>query len=280
MVSTPPPPHHSPSAHLQQWQLHLCLGDALFSDGEIARVEFDADEIPSRLDARHACCAAAHAMWYNTYMITKTCEMCGKPFDVRNYRVNTARFCSRSCGGKWQAQTYLNKKPKTYMLGNKLRKGLRPTNAFTSEQVRGENNPKWVEPVELTCLQCGKLFYLKPWIVRQSNRLFCTAKCRYTWNKGENHWHYLGGYDGYRGRSWLTQRALAVTRDNGTCQACGKIEGDSIPVHHIRPYRTFETEQEANDLENLICLCQSCHMKREYAEALPFAFAHIQSQNT
>jgi predicted HNH restriction endonuclease len=34
-------------------------------------------------------------------------------------------------------------------------------------------------------------------------------------------------------------------------------------VHHIRPFREFRDSAEANQRENLIGLCQSCHMKTE-----------------
>lgn len=35
-------------------------------------------------------------------MINKTCLHCGKSFSVRNYRRNTAKFCSYSCSGKYR----------------------------------------------------------------------------------------------------------------------------------------------------------------------------------
>lgn len=210
-------------------------------------------------------------------MVTKACEVCGQPFQVKPYRAQTARFCSQQCGGKWHMANRTIKGPD--MRGNTYRKGLRPTNAFTSDQVRGEKNAKWVQPVTLTCQHCGEEFALKPWIARQRPRMFCTAQCRYAHNRGENHWHYLGGPLTYRGRSWRAQRALAVARDNGACQDCGKVLGHSIPVHHVRPYRAFASEQEANALENLVCLCQSCHMKREYRDALPPQLARAQSQS-
>ena len=39
----------------------------------------------------------------------------------------------------------------------------------------------------------------------------------------------------------------------------------SLEVHHIKPFRFFENDyMAANDLENLITLCISCHKKAEY----------------
>lgn len=34
-------------------------------------------------------------------MVAKTCEFCSQTFYVRLYREKKARFCSRSCRGKW-----------------------------------------------------------------------------------------------------------------------------------------------------------------------------------
>lgn len=195
--------------------------------------------------------------------VEKICEICGKTFMVSPYRVKTARFCSQVCGGKWHHSQRPNMGYR-FPKGNQLRKGLRPTNAFTSEQVQGENSPSWVEGETFVCENCGKSFQVKPWLVRQNGMpRYCSQKCFRAHCKGENDPRYVGGPKTYRGRGWRKARLLAVERDNGTCQRCGKHIGSSIPVHHIKPFRTFQSAQEANALENLICMCQSCHMKDE-----------------
>lgn len=203
-------------------------------------------------------------------MITKHCEICGKAFQVKPYRAQTARFCSQQCGGKWHMQT--RQMPNEHKLGNQWRKGLRPANAFTPEQARTIN---LVEGESYTCHNCGKPFKLKPWLVRQnqskSGLRFCSKACHSEFmareRAGEASPQWVGGITTYRGKGWLIQRARAIERDNGTCQACGKHIGSSIPVHHIRPFRLFQSVEAANALENLVCLCQSCHMKAE-TEAL------------
>lgn len=63
-------------------------------------------------------------------MIEKKCIMCGKTFSVRNYRKETARFCSKSCCAKYNYQKFLSKADQTHKIGNQYRKGKRPTNAF------------------------------------------------------------------------------------------------------------------------------------------------------
>lgn len=193
-------------------------------------------------------------------MITKTCEICGKEFKVKPYRKDKARFCSFQCGGKWHAKTRITGKPRPDMIGNKLRSGLRPANAFTSEQKAGK---RLVDYVVKTCENCGKTFEVPPWLDRQNPSRYCSLECKHIHCRGDNDPRYVGGPKTYRGKGWLEARAKAVARDNGTCQHCGKHVGQSIPVHHIRPFREFADIQTANALDNLICLCQSCHMKEE-----------------
>lgn len=196
---------------------------------------------------------------------TVACEVCGKEFAVKPYRVETARFCSFECSGAWH-QSQRPAMGNRFEKGNKLRLGLCPVNAFTSEDVRGENNHKWVEGLVFTCLNCQTEFSVKPWLVHQNGTpKFCSRPCQYEYLRGENHPLYVGGPQTYRGRGWREARLLAVERDGGICQSCGRVIGPSIPVHHIRPFREFDIIQKANALDNLICLCQSCHMKRERA---------------
>ena len=63
-------------------------------------------------------------------MIELKCQTCGRPFKVKNYRVNTAKYCSRACCGKG---VYRDMEEKGYGLavidhshsiGNTYRKGL------------------------------------------------------------------------------------------------------------------------------------------------------------
>ena len=198
-------------------------------------------------------------------MIDLQCEVCGEAFSVKPYRAKSARFCSLACGGKWHMS--VRQMSGLHKAGNQYRKGLRPSNAFKAEEVRGPNNPKWVDPLEFKCANCGKAVHLKPWLARQNNTRtglrFCGQPCFRSYMHGPNDPRYVGGIVTYRGRGWREIRLVAVERDKGTCQECGKYVGQSIPVHHKRPYREFSTPQEANALENLICLCQSCHMRIE-----------------
>jgi len=78
-----------------------------------------------------------------------------------------------------------------------------------------------------------------------------------------------------RGPNWGKQQQKALERDNCTCQnpGCGKTKsnlGCNPSVHHITPFRKFGYKPgenmsyiQANDLNNLICYCNTCHGKFE-----------------
>jgi DEAD/DEAH box helicase domain-containing protein len=68
------------------------------------------------------------------------------------------------------------------------------------------------------------------------------------------------------GPNWPRQRDLARARDGFRCQICGTPEGEKAHhVHHKIPFRQFESVEQANQLVNLITLCNSCHRKVETA---------------
>ncbi len=68
------------------------------------------------------------------------------------------------------------------------------------------------------------------------------------------------------GPNWPRQRDLARARDGFRCQVCGTPEGDKAHhVHHKIPFRMFDNAEQANQLVNLITVCNSCHRKIETA---------------
>lgn len=158
--------------------------------------------------------------------------------------------------------------------------------------------------VQLTCVACGQLFYIKA--SHAQKRETCSRSCmavmkrqrgnpalqgiprpqavrqklaertrQYHQEHPTKHpWYIDGSYANgqlRRGPSWEQQRKAARDRDNHTCQICGKTreqEGKNLAVHHIKAYRLFTNSIEANALENLITVCQSCHMKLEHAKTV------------
>jgi len=67
-----------------------------------------------------------------------------------------------------------------------------------------------------------------------------------------------------RREGWRDARWEALERDEWECQECGKNLGPgTAQVHHIRPYRGYDSTEEANRLENLKSLCPGCHKEIE-----------------
>jgi DEAD/DEAH box helicase domain-containing protein len=86
------------------------------------------------------------------------------------------------------------------------------------------------------------------------------------------------------GPSWNAAREAALARDAHICRQCGARHSlrRNHDVHHIRPFRDFgfqpgenRKDIEANDLENLITLCPTCHHRAEAARGTRTALAGL-----
>ena len=66
----------------------------------------------------------------------------------------------------------------------------------------------------------------------------------------------------YKRKEWIKGRQLAIVRDHALCRDC--LDKDVITpyniVHHIVPIK--EDWSKRLDIDNLVCLCESCHQKR------------------
>lgn len=74
------------------------------------------------------------------------------------------------------------------------------------------------------------------------------------------------------GPNWQEQRRKTLERDGQRCRTCGATArpGAGLHVHHIRPFRDYgyipgknDAYKVANQLENLVTLCASCHRRAE-----------------
>lgn len=73
---------------------------------------------------------------------------------------------------------------------------------------------------------------------------------------------FRGGAVKYRGSKWKQIAEAVRLRDNYTCRRCGVQDvekGKSWPVDHVMPFREFESQEAANQPENLVLLCPPCH---------------------
>jgi DEAD/DEAH box helicase domain-containing protein len=85
------------------------------------------------------------------------------------------------------------------------------------------------------------------------------------------------------GKNWDAKRNLRRKRDKYTCQVCGSVENKKAHhVHHKIPFRSFDSIEQANQIENLVTLCPSCHLRAESSvrirsglSGLSYAFRHL-----
>jgi len=171
------------------------------------------------------------------------CQECGKISKTNPKQAEKRKYCSEKCEGEAR-----------------------------SSKIKGENNPAWKdEKAIIECRWCGKKNEFKPSF---ENKKFCDEECYSKWQseykKGKNTgsdnpmWKEDPSRDYRYGRNWTVQRRRAIERDNHECQLCKSVK--NLEVHHKKPISTFDRSEsewwkEANDLENLITLCVSCHKK-------------------
>jgi DEAD/DEAH box helicase domain-containing protein len=86
------------------------------------------------------------------------------------------------------------------------------------------------------------------------------------------------------GPSWAAAKRAARARDDHRCRQCGAPEKESRAhdVHHLRSFREFgyvpgenRYDRLANDLDNLITLCPSCHQRAESARGARSALSGL-----
>ena len=93
------------------------------------------------------------------------------------------------------------------------------------------------------------------------------------------------------GPDWQKVRTAVRVRDHHRCTRCGRPEapGQEHDVHHLIPFRAFgyvrgvnHNDQAANQLENLVLVCRSCHQRLETAgrlrtglDGLAYALANL-----
>lgn len=190
--------------------------------------------------------------------LSKLCKQCGLEFHVKPCEYARRIYCSRACHGKGLFQTMF------------AAKGKQKPNSGSFQKGRGKGK-RLVEYIPLTCANCKKEFERPPFLANpkyyKKDKSFCSVACLSEYRKrnesraGSAYW--VGGKKTYRGRDWEQKRLLVIKKQKGKCAVCKKHLGQSLPIHHIRPYREFEAPSEANRIENLVGLCPSCHMKVE-----------------
>ena len=123
------------------------------------------------------------------------------------------------------------------------------------------------EPVRVRCSHCGKKTTIPRWFEREGLELhFCDDRCKRRWREDHRVEVRLKGRPDYRGGNWDTVAREIRERDGYKCRTCGVSEeklGRQLDVHHVVPFRAFESSERANQPDNLISLCPSCHKQTE-----------------
>lgn len=118
--------------------------------------------------------------------------------------------------------------------------------------------------VACRCLACGMEFSVSPSTLtsKKGAGKYCSRACR------DKHWrgaatpNWQGIREPHRhGPTWHSARRRALKRDANICQCCGAP--DRLHVHHVIPGRLFASTEDANDLNNLVTLCEACHRREE-----------------
>lgn len=125
--------------------------------------------------------------------------------------------------------------------------------------------------VTVPCDACGKPLPRQQNQLRKLKHHFCDMQCEAEWLSvtmaADNNHNWKGGAATYYGPNWPAQARAARRRDGYCCQSCGIHQtGKALDVHHIMPFKSFgyiyggnDNYLQANQLNNLVSLCQTCH---------------------
>ena len=218
------------------------------------------------------------------------CEWCGKEFRKRKCKISKHNFCCHEHYGKWlegrntgeDHPKYTSKIVYCKYCGDPIKRPKwHRERTEKGNYCDHECYSKSLEDgkVLTSCINCGdRLLLTRNRYLRNRNN-FCSLECSQEWHRGENAAAWKGGrMPDYRGPNWNQKREEILKRDNYTCQKCGAESTETrLDIHHIIPFRDFEKENidkeadlterfdwvEANEEDNLVTLCVSCHKKVE-----------------
>ena len=193
------------------------------------------------------------------------CPVCGAKFQRYPATLKRAKYtvvCSRACLYKGRSLGIIGREvQRPYQVTKEGRRAWRESAKRRLGQLRKP-------PIVFTCETCGKEVTIPRGKVAPARRLrFCSHECANIGLQGDGNPAWRGGHKRYYGPNWRAQRRAARKRDNYTCQRCGKTTKEakrSLDVHHIIPFNQFESYETANQLENLVTLCHSCHQYTEW----------------
>lgn len=144
----------------------------------------------------------------------------------------------------------------------------------TEPAVKAHHTKMHVDDEELLqeCEECEEQFKVPP---HKGEQRFCSGDCFREWESRQFGGENARPADKNRnpiyqyGHEWPDVRQRVLARDNDKCQFCGSK--GKLSAHHILRYHGFDAgdKDKANDSQNLVSLCPTCHGKIERVFAMP-----------
>jgi 5-methylcytosine-specific restriction endonuclease McrA len=181
-----------------------------------------------------------------------TCKYCGRTRRVLKSEEDKGmykEYCSFRC--RKSALSLGNKITFTCLVCGRIKSTYQnPSKSYKYCSKECYNKFKGKDSRILICKYCGKEKVIKKVDSDRGHyKEYCSQACRNA---------VLGKINNQRrGGAWQVRRLQALERDKNTCRLCNNAT--AIHVHHIIPFRDFESGKEANKLNNIISLCDKCH---------------------
>jgi len=208
-----------------------------------------------------------------------TCKYCGKVFYATKKaisRYNAGKYCSWDCFKKDKSRNLNLIKVRCDYCGKYMYKWKnhieRTNHNFCSQKCKADFQKgkipynKGLGGVQVKCINCGKIFKVSPIRIKRGVK-FCSNKCRYEYQIGENspmfgkkNPMWQGGLTSklYPSEFSNQLKELIRHRDGYKCQKCGMPEienGRKLAIHHI------DYNKENCKPNNLISLCNRCNLE-------------------
>lgn len=198
------------------------------------------------------------------------CQTCGKTFETwpAKIKIGKGKFCSRKCNSIFQ--TKREKKiceicgKEFEIIPSKLKKGW---GRFCSKKCKGIAQRNRIIK---KCKNCGKEFTTTPGYIKRNEGQFCSLNCSGEYNRGSNHYAWLGGISFEPYCSKFNNEFKERVREfwDRKCGFCGKTEeenlkefNEKLAVHHVN----YEKMVCCNNVAPLfITGCKKCHVKTNF----------------
>ena len=128
----------------------------------------------------------------------------------------------------------------------------------------GKLNPNWKDRKKIICTDCHKELSIMNYplnTIKHKRCKSCENKRRYKDKKNHPNWQGGISFEPYGLEFNNKLREQIRKRDRYRCQECFRRQSElkiKLNIHHI------DFNKQNNNPQNLIALCNSCHMKTNY----------------